>query len=309
MSEEILDLSRDTSGGGLDVDPAGDEGFDFESLEGGGDEQHGIASESIDDRDPLGAGGDGEEESGGEWYDDLPDELREKVIAKGYRSIEDLARGYVGAESQLGSFSSEIGELRDAVANLASSRGGDEPRHSGEPQNPIPTMSQVAAWGEGIAKDIDEGRMDVGEGIAKLVGAMAGVSEAREQYLMDKFEERMAERTAPLEQDSFRTQVGREINDIKRTIGEEAYREYEPQVKQLLQTWELQQPGFVTNARAIRAAFGEVAFLSQGQQRRERGSRVLDRSARSGSKRGPSKAQQIVDEMDALNPSGLGGGL
>lgn len=306
MSEEIT-LSRD-GGGGMDGGGSGEESFDFNDLEGGGEEeQHGIPAESIDDGD-IGLGGD-EDGDGGEWYDDLPDDLREKVISKGYKSIEDLARGFVGAESKIGAFSSEIGELRDAVANLASSRGGDEPRHQGEPQNRVPTMGEVAMWSEGIAKQIDEGQIDVGDGIAKILATVAGVSEAREQHLIDLFEEKMAERTAPLEQDSFRTQVGREINAIKATIGDEAYREYEPQVKALLKQWEQQQPGFVSNARAIRAAFGEVAFLNQGQQRRERGSRVLDRSARGAARRAPSVAQKIVDEMDALNPSGLGGGL
>ena len=305
MSEEIVDLSR--SGAGDLGDGGGEESFDFPELEtGGGDEPHGLTAEPIDVRE---FGEEPEGEGGGEWYDDLPDDLRQKVMEKGYRSIEDLARGYVGAESQVGKFSSEIGELRDAVANLASSRGGDEPRHTAEPQNPVPTMGQVAAFSEDIAKEIDEGRMDVGDGIRRLMAATAGVSEAREAHLLERFEALMAERTEPLEQFRHSTSVGREITSLRSQLGEELYRELEPQAKALIRQWENTQPGFLQNPRAVRTAFAEARLLQDAQQRKERGSAVLTSTARGGRSRGRSAAQTIVDEMDALNPGGYGGGL
>ena len=285
---DLVDLTPGDGAGGLD----GGDGLD------GGESLGDVLMtpqgtvESIDDGFGDTGGGDDGGAGEGEWYDGLPDDLREKIIAKGYRSPEELARGWSEAESLAGRLSGDIGSLRDEVANLASQRGPNGDGYRTEPDNRPPTMQEVAAFGEHIANEIDEGRIDIGKGISQLMAAVAGVSAQREEYLIGVMEERMGERTAPLEEATHRTAVAREIQSIKTEVGDEAYAELSPVVKDLLQTWERTQPGFIKNPRSIRAAFGEALLISNARQRR-----------------GPSPAQQIIDEMDALGGGSLSGGL
>lgn len=303
MSDETTFLTPNSGPGGMG--DAADGGDDAASIDVLLTPQGPI--ESLDD-DGFDAGDDqGGDDQGGEWFDALPEDLREGVSK--FRSPEDMARSYLENERRMGEFRSEIGSLRDEVANIAARRGPEGDGYRSEPQNEIPTMAQVAGYAQEVARAIDNGELDVGAGLSQLMEAVAGVSAAREEFLLSKLDERVAERTAPLEQDSFRTAVGREITRIKGEIGDETYAAHEPQVRELLLDWERQQPGFVQNARAVRAAFGEVLMRSQAQQRKEAGSRVLDRSGRGAARRGPSPAQAIVDEMNALNPGGYGGGL
>jgi len=303
VSDEITLTPNSGPGGMGDAPDGGDDGASIDALltpQG--------PIEQLDD-DGFGAADDqGDGDGGaGEWFDSLPEDLRDGVSK--FRTPEDMARSYLENERRMGEFRSEIGSLRDEVANIASRRGPEGEGYRSEPQNDIPTMAQVAAYSQEVARAIDQGELDVGAGFAQVMEAVAGVSAAREEFLLSKLDERVAERTAPLEQDSFRTAVAREITRIKGEIGDETYQAHEPQVRELLLDWERQQPGFVQNARAVRAAFGEVLMRTQAQQRKEAGSRVLDRSGRGAARRAPSPAQAIVDEMDALNPGGYGGGL
>lgn len=302
---DLIDITAAAGNGGLD--DTGD--IDFGAAEDALMTPQGPV-ESVEGSIEFGSGDAADEVGeGGEWYDDLPEELREKVIAKGYKTPADLARAYASAESQLGEFGSQIGSLRDEVANLASQRGGDEPRHSSEPVNEVPTMGQVAQYADGISRKIDEGELDVGQGISDLMAVVAGVIERRESWLLDQVDARIGDRTAPLEQDSFRTAVAREITALKREVGDEVYADLEPEVKATLRRWEQQQPGFVQNARAVRAAFGEVFLKTQTQQRREAAGGVLERSGRGASRRGPSPAETIIGEMEQIGGGGMSGGL
>ena len=314
MADDLVDLRPSAGGGGLDDSPAG--GPDDAGFQGAEDAlltPQGPV-ESINDNDGalFPDGGEGDGEGSGEWFEAFPEEMHDSLSK--FRSPEDMARSYLENERRMGEFRSEVGELRNEIAQLASqgdrSRGPDGEGYGSEPRNErVPTMQDVAGFAEEIAQAIDQGDIDVGAGIARLMAATAGVSAAREEDLMRRFEARIAERTAPLEESNFRTTVAREIQALKAHLGDEQYAALEPQAKALLKEWERQQPGFVSNARAVRAAFGEANLLSQAQQRREASARVLDSTAGGGRRRGPSPAQMIVDEMDALGIGGKRGGL
>lgn len=302
---ELVDLTPSGGGGMDDGDPAG--GADFEAAEALLED--GALDEAPDAPDPY-FSGEGDDPDGGgegEWFDALPDDLRD--AASKYGSLEAMVRGMSESQSAIGRMGSEIGQLRDQLADL-SSRGPEPQRQDGGGGMEPSRLTDVVAWAEDkIIPAIDEGQIDVGKGLSAIVTAMAGVSEEREAHLIKRMEALMADRTAPLEQANHRTEVGREIRTIRDELGTETYNELAPAVQDLLREWERSQPGFIQNPRAIRAAFGEAHLRTQARRRRESSAQVLERGGRGATRRGPTPEQVVIDEMRALNPSGLGGGL
>ncbi len=302
---DLIDTTPATGGGGLDEGFTDGEGIDDVVVDEAPGTVNGL-SETFDEGD---GGDEGDEDDGGDddWTAGLSDDVRS--AAGKFRSPEDMARAYVESERRMGELRNDVGGLRDEIASLAASRvpGGT---YGSEPSNtpPIPTMGQVASFAQDIARQVDEGDIEVGAGIATIMQAVAGVTEQRETALMAQFKDALAEHTAPLEEENYRTNVGREIQSIKRELGQDTFDEHAHAAAELLDRWERDQEGFVRNPRAVRAAFNEAFVQAEAQKRRESSARVLDRSGRGARGRGVSPSKMILAEMDDAAAPRMGGG-
>lgn len=309
MADETIDTTPAAGSGGLDapidagVDDSAADAFldDRFTPEGGWDDESGL--QGLDG---------GEEDGGGEedWTAGLPDEVREKIAGK-YQSPADVARALVEAQSLTGRQGDELGRMRDQLAEIAARlESNGQQQQPVQQQQQTPTMDQVAQWAnQDIASAIDNGELDVGRGIAAVVSAMAGVHQQQMKDLLAQIDERIGERTAPLEDEAYLTNMGREITAIRQRLGNDRYRQFAQPAADLLAQWEATQPGFVRDARSVRAAFDRVLADALLQERREAGAGVLTRSGRGGSRRAPSPSEMILAEMDAAGGAGGNGGL
>lgn len=291
----------------VDLRPSGDGGLDD-----GADDQEvtpqGVV-ESIGDEEDEALGGEGEVDGAEDWLAELDDETREAIGAK-YKTPAEAARALANAEKLIGTQGKDVGDLREDLAKMAVEleqlRGG---QNGAAQEDQIPSYADVAGYAAQVMQKVDAGDVEPGEAMATVLRAFSEVAGAREEAIIKELGKEVAERTAPLDDHKRQTEFAREVTQMRRELGDEAYAEHYQSAADLLEDWGRKDPDFARNPLSIRTAFHQVIANATIAARREAQAGVLEGSGRGPGGRTPvSAAKAIVDEMDQFTSSRRNGG-
>lgn len=257
----------------------------------------------------LEAAGD-EQDTGGEetapsWMEGLDDESRSYVEGKGWKDVGSLIRSAREAEAGMHQSRQAAEAYERQLAQLAQ-QGPPQQGYGSEPQNPWAQLDTLTA---NVAAAIDEGKAELGEGIAFLM-------QSQREALMSEFEQRMEaqqrqlveQNINPLFNNQWETHWRSEAQQMRSEFGDD-YDAIKQDAAKILNDQIAQDENFRFNPQAMRLSFAEAFRRREMAARRSRQAQTLQNGARGPGGRAVDPAKAILDGIDAVAPAGMNGGL
>ena len=229
-----------------------------------------------------------DEDSDEPWYSAVEnDDLRDYLAEKNFPDIETALASGMNVQSFVGSQGNEVGELRAQIARLEGQIQGQQPAAQApnqQDQERAAIVNNAAQLRADVARAIEDGDMDMDEGLGKIETINDMVMEDRLQKMEAKFEEKFSAVESQAGQLSQQAELDTAARQVAGELGE-FFDTHQEDAMKVVEDYLQKNPGRKADGDLIRYAYGQVAIKEQQRNQRRASARVTGDGDASGAAR------------------------